>query len=530
MSKKRQPLHPDAPLLHPDHPRPVTRRQFLRQGFIKGGALVTGPALLNLFLHSEEVKALTNAPDLTDTNLIGTTCLGNLAGNTVPFICFDLSGGANLAASNVLVGQQSTGDGQIAFLSTTGYSRMGLPATKIPSANPAFINNTLGLKFHSESAMLAGILDRFKTNRTNVDGVVFPARSENDTGNNPHNPLYGIAHIGAKGRVSTLIGSVNSDSGGNSLAPTMFMDPSLRPTKVDRPSDVVGLVDTGDLTSVLSQADAVNVMKAVARISKAKVAGINTGLSVSAEDQIKKLVNCGYVKAADIAESFGSPDAINPATDPDIVGTTGIFSTAEFNADSEFRKTASVMKMVLNSERLAGAGCITMGGYDYHTGDRITGERRDLRAGRCIGACLEYAARKNSPLMIYVFSDGSVFSDGTIDNTALTDGAVSVPGGKGVWTGDSSTTASSFILVYNPGSKPALLNGDASRQIGYFRADGSVETNATPGANNVNLLVQTVWLNYMALHSSMNGQFSTLFPGHGLGTGLNALTAFNSIV
>ena len=35
------------------------------------------------------------------------------------------------------------------------------------------------------------------------------------------------------------------------------------------------------------------------------------------------------------------------------------------------------MKMVING--FAGAGTITMGGYDYHTGDRITGELRDLR-------------------------------------------------------------------------------------------------------------------------------------------------------
>ena len=64
------------------------------------------------------------------------------------------------------------------------------------------------------------------------------------------------------------------------------------------------------------------------------------------------------------------------------------------------------MKLVV--EGYAGAGTISMGGFDYHTGDRSTGELRDLRAGRCIGACLEFAARRGKPLMIYVFSDGSL--------------------------------------------------------------------------------------------------------------------------
>jgi hypothetical protein len=36
---------------------------------------------------------------------------------------------------------------------------------------------------------------------------VIAARSENDTGNNPHNPMYGIHTAGADGSLATLIGS-----------------------------------------------------------------------------------------------------------------------------------------------------------------------------------------------------------------------------------------------------------------------------------------------------------------------------------
>ena len=84
------------------------------------------------------------------------------------------------------------------------------------------------------------------------------------------------------------------------------------------------------------------------------------------------------------------------------------------------------MKMVING--YAGAGTITMGGFDYHDGTRATGEMRNFRAGRCIGACLEYAARKDKPLMIYVFSDGSLTRNGMIDNSA--DGRGKVGGGR----------------------------------------------------------------------------------------------------
>jgi hypothetical protein len=314
--------------------------------------------------------------------------------------------------------------------------------------------------------------------------------------------MYGIYGAGARGSLLDLIGSRSSDSGGNSMSPMDMINPEVRPTKVDRPSDVTGLVDVGDLVGLLSQDDAVAVMESIQRISDSKMNKVDT--EITTDEVVKDLVRCGYVKSADIADRFGNPASLNPALDPDIVGPSGIFSQTEFDGDSEFRKTASVMKLVANG--YAGAGTITMGGYDYHTGNRSTGELRDIRAGRCIGACLEYAKAIGKTIMIYVFSDGSVASNGMIDN--------SVEGrGKGVWTGDNSSTAAAFYLVYNPQGKPVARTNN---QIGYMRSDASVETSSSPAANNVNQLVQTVLLNYMALHGEQ-GNFASAFPAHGLG-------------
>jgi hypothetical protein len=526
MARKREIRSPDEPLRLNDHGRPLSRRDFLGQGLIAGLGMVTGPTLFGLFANPR-MAAAALSPDI---DALKTACgIKSLGAGKIPFICFDLAGGANISGSNVLVGQQG---GQLDFLSTAGYSKLGLPGDMTPaSIDPntgiSFINTDFGLAFHSTSAMLQGISEKAQLRSTLINGAIIPARSDNDTGNNPHNPMYGIARSGADGSLLTLIGSRSSDSGGNSMAPVAMLDPSIRPTKVDRPSDVTGMVDTGQLIGVLTQDDAVAVMESIERISKMKLDRVST--KVTADAVIKDLVRCGYVKAADIADRFGNPSTLDPALDPDIVGPAGIFTQTEFDNDGEFRKTASVMKMVVNG--FAGAGTITMGGYDYHTGDRITGELRDLRAGRCIGACLEYAARANNgagvPLMIYVCSDGSVFSNGMTDAAA---------GGKGVWTGDNSSTAASFFLVYNPGGRPVLLGSGAAeqamhQQIGWMRPDASVETTATPAANQVNLLVETVILNYMALHGE-TASFPGLFPTHGLGNAamLDSLTAFNPIV
>jgi hypothetical protein len=172
-----------------------------------------------------------------------------------------------------------------------------------------------------------------------------------------------------------------------------------------------------------------------------------------------------------------------------------------------------------------------MGGYDYHGGMRQEGEIKDYRAGRCMGACLEYAAQAGVPLMLYVFSDGSLSSNGVIDDSV--DGR-----GKGEWTSDNQSTAASFFLVYNPGGRAQLyqsgldsLTPAEHQQIGSFSADGNVNRAGTPGANNVNLLVEMVALNYMALHGEQN-LFASRFPNHGLGDNLNldSFTAFEQIV
>jgi hypothetical protein len=505
----------NEPILHADHRLPVSRRDFLSTGLTTGAATVVLPAAMTLF-----GSRAAHADVLTDLAGIGSAGCGITGGSgKIPFICFDLSGGANIAGSNVLIGKQG---GQLDFLTTAGYSKLGIPGNMTPNL-PTFTDSSFGLAFHTDSAFLRGMKMRAAVaTAANTNGTIIAARSENDTGNNPHNPMYGVARTGARGELLTLIGSVSSDSGGNSMAPAAMIDSRVRPTKVDRASDVTGLVDTGELGTLFPDPnDAVAVMESMAVLTHRKHGAVSTGLTNDAA--VKQFNKCGYVKSAYLAERFNNPASLNPAIDTKIVGAGGIFTQAEYDADREFQKTAAVMKMVIDGN--AGAGTIQMGGFDYHTGDRSTGEVRDLRAGQCIGACLEYAARTNRPLMIYVFSDGSLSSNGMIDN--------SVNGrGKGVWTGDNQSTAASFFLVFRPGQR-AVLRAPTMNQIGWYSGDGSVVTSSHPGANAVNLLVELVLLNYMGLHGQ-EGQFTApgFFPGQGLGgpTQRDALTAFAPIV
>jgi hypothetical protein len=529
MRKKNNALGLHQPLLHQDHARPTTRRQFIAQSFMTGAATVVGPSLLGLLAGTRFAHA-TLAPDI---QALLSTCNITTGAGKIPFICFDLSGGGNIAGSNVLVGGPG---GQLDFLSVAGYNKLGLPGTMVPSSSAAgsFVDSSFGLRFHSDSAHLRGMKARASAKAmAGTNGSVIPALSQNDTDVNIHNPTYGIYQYGARGGLLNLIGSESSVSGGNSLAPPTMIIAAAQPTKVSSSADTTGLVSTGQLSTLLPDpADVTNTLESMKRISDAKYAQVtayasNPALNAAALGtgaSSPGIVGCGFTKAAYIVDKYSSPSAVNPDVDPNIVGSSGIFNTAEYQANADYQKTAAIMKLVIDGN--AAAGTIEMDGFDYHTGDRATGETRDFNLGNCIGAVLEYAARVGKPVMVYVFSDGSLASNGMIDDSAA-------GRGKCVWTADNQSVAATYFLVYNPTARPvaAQSNPEMSLQIGNFNPDGSINTSGSPGGNNVFNLAQMVVLNYIALHTaSAPAVFASLYPAPNLNNTLGTGSALESLI
>src|ERR1700731_2845603 len=248
MSKKSKPLGIHDPLLLQEHPRPRTRREFVAQSFMTGAATVIAPTLAGMLAYPRAARAGL----ATDIQNAVTACGITTGAGKIPFICFDLAGGGNIAGSNVLVGGPK---GQLDFLSVAGYSKLGLPGTMVPNPSAAgnFLDSSLGLRFHIDSAHLRGIKTRAKsaTIATNTAGTVIPALSQNDTNVNPHNPMYGVYQYGARGGLLDLIGSESSMSGGNSMAPPTMMIPSAAPVKISSSNDSKGLVSTGQLSTLL---------------------------------------------------------------------------------------------------------------------------------------------------------------------------------------------------------------------------------------------------------------------------------------
>lgn len=479
-----------APLKHDNHSL-KSRRDFLSQGFLTGMSFTVLPSLISI-LHSNAAQAVECG-------------LGQqVATSRIPIMIFDLSGGANLIGSNVMVGKAG---GQEDFIQS--YESIGLPADMHPK-NAGQTNNELGLIFHNDSAILRGIkTSTTATTRAKVEGGVFCSASNDDTQNNPHNPMYWLAKAGVTGELAPMAGTMNSPSGGNSIAPQSSLISTLKPVVLNSPQDALGLVNIGRLGTLYGSEKAQKVMKTIENLSAQKMQQLT---SKSLPDQIKDLVSCGYIQSQDLLNRF-STTAVDPNQDALV---RQVFPNIANNGDQ--RRTATMAKLILDG--FIGVGTVEKGGFDYHDTTRSTGETRDAEIGDMIGKVLELAALKKKDILIYVYTDGGVAAGGTIDNSAAGRGKI-------VWTGDSSQRSSSFMLLYRNAGKATLRTAN-KRQIGSFKDNGSVDTTATLTSNSVTNLSKALVANYL----SLNGKESMLADVVGdnpFGSNLNNFLFFNKI-
>ena len=474
------------------HGRPVTRREFLGRGLIAGTSTVLLPSL-GAMVNRAHAACEISADD------------GLLGAGKIPFLAIDMGGGANIAGSNVMVGGAA---GQTDFLPDDAYETLGLPSAISPNA--VGVNTEFGLAMHPNSAMLRGMLDKTSAGtRGNVNGSLIAARSENDTGNNPHNPMYGIARTGARGEFVVSTGTRNSESGGRSRAPDYMVSAEFGPTRVSNRNEAVGL-SGGEADGFPSDSVAV----ATQILTQLKL-GLITEAAATEE-----LIQCGYDQSLATFQSPILPSDLDPEADADLLS---IFPNGEISNDGDFRKAAATMKVVVNG--YGGIGTMEFGGRDYHQDPRPETDGKDFKIGQIIGASLEYARLQNQPLMIYLFSDGAVVAD---RNNPEDDGNGTT---KFRWRSDNSQRASSAMFVYSPlvATANILRNGAASNQLGAFKADGTIDTNSSPYANSVVSLAEVVVLNYLALHGDA-GAFGAALgtPTLGANPGMEHI-AFNQI-
>jgi hypothetical protein len=299
----RRPPPPNA-LRNLNHAPPVSRRQFLGRGLLSTSATVVGmSSFFSLFANPRKAYA-TLASDIQA--LVTSPCNIRAGAGKVPFIAFDLAGGGNIAGSNALVGGAG---GQLDFLTTAGYNKLGLPGNMIPNSSVGpgnFVNQSLGSRCTATAptcAVSRRVLRRprwqhqWRGHSGDQPNRYRPESAQSDV---RHSFLWcGRGSAGADRHRSHRLG--------------WQLDGACLHDRSDRQSycghAALGrhrLVNTGSLVGLLDQADAVNVLESVERISAAKLGQVSTGLPSAQDTAIKNLVQCSYVDAAYLVDKYGN--------------------------------------------------------------------------------------------------------------------------------------------------------------------------------------------------------------------------------
>ena len=189
-------------------------------------------SFFSMFANPRKAYA-TLAPDIQA--LVISPCNIRAGAGKIPFIAFDLAGGGNIAGSNALVGGAG---GQLDFLTTAGYNKLGLPGNMIPNSSVGagnFVDTSLGLAMHSDSAYLRGIKQR-APRRPRGQRQWRGHAGDQPERHQSQSAQSDVRHsLGRRwpGDLLVLIGTEATASGGNSMAPAYMIDPTVQSDRGD---------------------------------------------------------------------------------------------------------------------------------------------------------------------------------------------------------------------------------------------------------------------------------------------------------
>lgn len=275
--------------LDPDHPRPMSRRDFIGHGLMSGFAISMVPSTLLAMLKADIAHAQTNCPSGANSN------------GLLPLLVMDMAGGLGLA-SNFIVGK--TG-GALDHL--TSYDLLGIP----DGMNPKNVSGQVETKF---GAPMHLTLSRFLTGMNSVMSPEAQSKtrimtvcnsSMDDSSSNQLSPLIVAAKAGLVGSIlPTGLGTRASQSGGNSAVPVS--DAAFKPLPISSGSNLVSAITMGDALTGLTTAQRARIARAASNLTQSQVSKFD---SMTQGQQFKTLAGCGYLKNSDVVGNSSGIDA-----------------------------------------------------------------------------------------------------------------------------------------------------------------------------------------------------------------------------
>jgi len=469
--------------LHPDHPKPITRRQFLAQGFLDGAGFLMMPTVLDMLLRAQAAKA--------DCGVLGATAGCDM----LKVIILDLAGGPQSLIEPVtrygnLISAASyriRGEPNMPSFSTDaqGQYTFGVPIK----------TNHHALKAIQAVAGVRGTGNPYGVNDpkilTNTLGATICTNALDDTHTNKLSPANFLAQIICGQYFTTVLGTgttsrhypnasyYESFLGGYTEGP--IFNAGNRSIHVANTTALLKSFGYGPAFDSLSSQQIQAILNGIKDLNSARARALTTMHGVR---ELEEAYNC----AISARLSLGQTDLsqFDPRNDPNL---QLIFGIGPNNAPTDLSvRTAFIVNTVLKC--WAPVGVITVGGCDYHYGWRADSDAHDYnRIGLLIGRTLALASRLLKPVLIVCLMDGSVSS------------AYNSPH----WTSDAFYNGSQAMFYFHPGRRPAYARASSPlrAQLGWY-TDHPTQSRIDPNTfvgNSPERCCYSIILNYLYLNN-----------------------------
>ncbi len=437
---------------------PVTRRDFLTQGLIGAGAIVSLPTFLGMSARQAIASsALTAFADVTLPEL--------------PMVVFDMAGGASMPG-NFLVGGAGGSKDLLDKYNLIGWD---------PKESGA-LDEQFGIPMSAKaSKMLEGILASTSPEaRKNFRMGGFCHSAQDDAQTNQLNAAGLVLTAQGPGtKIANGIGLRGSFSGGNSDQTMKSL--SSKPTFVTNLNDFLGAVSFGGEPF---RGFSLDILRGLAKGSK-EMAKVQAEMvsSLPGGDILKDLSGKAFSKGEELIEGAA---ALDPRTQKMVQDVYGLAANSPVDSDD-------VLGALVVSATLAGVSgpsTYTIGDCDYHNGDHVQGDMKDRQMGVKIGQAVELAHRSGRPFFFQL----------------LTDGGVEAESGTRNWRGDSGGKCMTVVGFYHPKGAPKMLR----TQVGHYSAGQGAES-ATLIGSSPQLVGCAVFANYLNCVGKL-GDFHKFLP------------------
>ncbi len=446
--------------LDPDHPRLITRRDFIGHGLMSGFAISMVPSVILAMLKTDIAHAQTAA------------CPSSAAAaGLMPLVVLDMAGGLGLA-SNFIVGK--TGGAQDYL---TSYNLLGIPDGNNPKNVSGQVETRFGAPMHlTLSRFLTGMNSVMsEAARTNTKIMTVCHSSMDDSSSNQLSPLIVAAKAGLVGSaLPTGLGVRASQSGGNSAVPVA--DAALKPLPISSGSNLVSAITMGDALTGLSTSQRARIARAAANLSNSQSSKFE---SMSQGEQFKFLAGCGYLKNSDVINNSSGIDASQNELARAVY--SGVNNNGQ-NIEASGANAAAVFNTLMGN---VGPSAIVVGGCDYHGNPQATTDAKDQECGTTLGKIIELAHRLGKPVVI----------------AGISDGGIAYVQGERTARSDSGNRSLAFLACYKPGGVPA----PSKSQIGsYTDGKGQAAIRDNFFATNPAMVAYILAINYLNLSGRMD--------------------------